>query len=223
MTAPNLIAIVGAGGALTLAGFGLLGAAAGVALYSYFPGVSLAVWLLIFGVVMLILGLTLVERGGTKTVEKVENELSMPNVVQNFPWTFVGIGAGAALLVYWMFRRPAPKEVTRTEIKYVPAPMPDSGSSGSTFFGSQPSAPKRMTLSDVLVPLGSAAASYATTVGMKALGIPSPKDLLGSLVSKFMSGGPSALFGSSSSKSGSPTGSDGARPHNGYESAMRRS
>jgi len=214
MTAPNLIAIVGAGSALTLAGFGLLGASAGVGLYYFFPQVHLAVWLLILGVVMLVLGLTLVERGGTKTVEKVENELSMPNMMSNFPWTFVGLGAGGALFLYWLLRSPAPKEVTRTEIKYVPAPQP--ASQASSFFSQQPQAPKRLTLTDVLIPLGSAAASYATSVGMKALGIPSPKDMLGSLVHKFMGGGSHGSDGSSSDQSG-------AKAHNGYESAMRRS
>jgi len=208
MTAPNLIAIVGAGSVLTLAGFGLMGASAGVALYYFFPQVHLAVWLLVLGVVMLVLGLTLVERGGSKTVEKVENELSMPNVVSNFPWTFVGLGAGAALFVYWMFRRPAPKEV-RTEIKYVPAPP-------AAAYSPPPQPPKRLTLGDVLVPLGSAAASYAASVGMKALGVPSAKDILSSVVQKFMGGGSHEVNGSASDR-------NAGRSHDGYESAMRRS
>jgi len=218
MTAPNLIAIVGAGSAMTLAGFGLLGAAGGVALYSYFPGVHLAVWLLIFGVVMLIIGMTLVERGGSKTVEKVENELSMPNMVHNFPWTFVGLGAGAALLVYWMFRRPAPTEVRKTV--YVPTPGPAPSSESAPSYFSRPEPPKRMTLTDVLVPLGSAAASYAASVGMKALGIPSPKDLLGTLAHKVMSG---SLFGSSGSSDAGSNRPTSSRTHNGYEAAMHRS
>jgi len=210
MTAPNLIAIVGAGSALSLAGFALMGGAAGAALAYYFPQIHLSIWLLIVGGVMLVLGLALVERGGTKTVEKVENELSMPNMVSNFPWTFVALGAGATLFFVWLFRRGSPTEVTRTEIKpvYMPAPTPSMASA-------PPPAPKRMTLSDVLVPLGSAAASYATTMGMKALGIPSPKDLLGSLVQKFMGGDHSE---------GSPENrSRDSKHHNGYEAAMRRS
>jgi len=217
MTAPNLIAIVGTGSALTLAGFGLIGGAAGVGLYYFFPQIHLGVWLLIIGVAMLLLGLTLVERGGAKTVEKVENELSMPNVMSNFPWTFVGLGAGAAIFLYWLLRRPAPQEV-RTEIKpvYVPGPPP-AGSMNSGSYFSQPQAPKRITLSDVLIPLGSAAASYATSVGMKALGVPSPKDILSSVMHKFMGG---------VSQEGRGSSTDGSRPvksHNGYESAMRRS
>jgi len=213
MTAPNLIAIVGAGSALTLAGFGLIGGAAGVGLYYFFPQIHLGVWLLIIGVVMLILGLTLVERGGTKTVEKVENELSMPNMVHNFPWTFVSLGAGASLLLFWLFRSSGSKEVTRTEIKYVPTGGPPQGYAPQQAYAPPPP-PKRMTLADVLVPLGSAAASYAASVGMKALGVPSPKDLLGSLVHKFMGGG-------SDSKSGNI--GDGEARRNAYESAMRRS
>jgi len=210
MTAPNLIAIVGAGSALSLAGFALMGGAAGAALAYYFPQIHLSIWLLIVGGVMLVLGLTLVERGGTKTVEKVEHELTMPNVMANFPWTFVALGAGATLFTVWLFRRRSPVEVTRTEIKpiYVPAPP-------SPMTSARPPEPKRMTLSDILVPLGSAAASYATTVGMKALGIPSPKDLLGSLVQKFMGSGDSD--GSSANRSRE------SNPHNGYEAAMRRS
>jgi len=213
MTAPNLIAIVGTGSALTLAGFGLIGGAAGVGLAYFFPQIHLGVWLLIIGVVMLVLGLTLVERGGSKTVEKVENELSMPNMVHNFPWTFVGLGAGAALLVYWMFRRPEPKEVTKTV--YVPTPPSPSQSAPSYF--SRPEPPKRLTLADVLVPLGSAAASYATSVGLKALGVPSPKDLLSAAVHKFMGGSKESDGAAASNRPGA------TRPHNGYESAMRRS
>jgi len=213
MTAPNLIAIVGAGSALTLAGFGLIGGAAGVGLYYFFPQIHFGVWLLIIGVLMLVVGLTLVERGGSKTVEKVENELSMPNMVQNFPWTFVGLGAGAAFLVYWMFRSSSPKEVTKTV--YVPTPAGPPPESAPSYF-SQPPPPKRMTLADVLVPLGSAAASYAASVGMKALGIPSPKDLLSAAVHKFMGGS----SGSSGSASG---GREMSGSHNGYEAAMNRS
>lgn len=107
MTAPNLIAIVGAGSALSLAGFALMGGAAGVALAYYFPQIHLSIWLLIIGGVMLVLGLALVERGGAKTVQKVENELSMPKVVSNFPWTFIALGAGATMFAVWLLgRRP---------------------------------------------------------------------------------------------------------------------
>jgi len=212
MTAPNLIAIVGAGSALSLAGFALMGGAAGAALAFYFPQIHISIWLLIIGGVMLVLGLALVERGGTKTVEKVENELSMPNVVSNFPWTFVGLGAGATLLLIWILRPRAAQETTRTEVKpiYVPTPPPQAPS-----FASQPPPPKRLTLADVLVPVGTAAASYATTMGMKALGIPSPKDLLGSVVQKVM--------GSFSGPSASAEGTRRPTAHNGYEAAMRRS
>jgi len=213
MTAPNLIAIVGAGSALSLAGFALMGGAAGAALAYFFPQVHLSIWLLIIGGIMLVLGLALVERGGTKTVEKVENELSMPNVVANFPWTFIGLGAAGGMLLFWLLRKAVASEPARTEIKpvYVPAPQ----SMGPTSSFSPPPAPKRMTLADVLVPLGSAAASYATSVGMKALGIPSPKDLLGSLVHKFM--GSQDSTGSTHSRPQEP------QSHNGYEAAMHRS
>jgi len=212
MTAPNLIAIVGAGSALSLAGFALMGGAAGAALAFYFPQIHISIWLLIIGGVMLVLGLALVERGGTKTVEKVENELSMPNVVSNFPWTFVGLGAGATLLLMWILRPRAAQEMTRTEVKpvYMPAPPPQAPS-----YASPPPPPKRLTLADVLVPVGTAAASYATSMGMKALGIPSPKDLLGSVVQKFM--------GSFTSPSASAEGTRRSTAHNGYEAAMRRS
>jgi hypothetical protein len=215
MTAPNLIAIVGAGSALSLAGFALMGGAAGAALAHYFPQIHLSIWLLIIGGVMLVLGLALVGRGGTKTVEKVENELSMPNVVGNFPWVFVGLGAAGSLLIYWLFRRPQATEVTKTEIKpvYVPTPQP---AAPSAQYARKPEEPKRITLADVLLPLGSAAASYATSVGMKALGIPTPKDLLMSAVKSFMGGG-------SASANGSPERSDGASSRNNYEAAMRRS
>jgi len=208
MTAPNLIAIVGAGSALTLAGFALMGGAAGAALAFYFPQIHLSIWLLIIGGIMLVLGLALVERGGAKTVQKVENELSMPKVVSNFPWTFIGLGAGATLFAVWLLRRRSSPEVIRTEIKPVYVPTPSSPTTQSF---SQPPPPKRITLSDVLIPIGSAAASYATTIGMKALGIPSPTDLLGSLVQRFM--------GSNESSS---TKSNVARSQNGYEAAMRR-
>jgi len=213
MTAPNLIAIVGAGSALTLAGFALMGGAAGAALAHYFPQIHLSIWLLIIGGVMLILGMTLVGRGGTKTVEKVENELSMPNVVSNFPWTFIGLGAAATLLLVWILRPRSSNEVTRTEVKpvYVPSPSPSPASSS---FYSPPPPPKRTTLTDVLMPLAASAASYATTMGMKALGVPSPQEILGSMVNKFM--------GSSTSKSSSQ-GSHRSTAHNGYEAAMRRS
>jgi len=213
MTAPNLIAIVGAGSALSLAGFALMGGAAGAALAYYFPQIHLSIWLLIVGGVMLVLGLALVERGGTKTVEKVENELSMPNMVSNFPWTFVALGAGGTLFTVWLLRKfTSSPEVTRTEIKPIYVPTQPSSMAFSQPQRAEP--PKRLTLSDVLVPLGSAAASYATTVGMKALGIPSPKDLLGSLVSKFMG---------SDHSSDSPAKRQESQRHNGYEAAMRRS
>jgi len=215
MTAPNLIAIVGAGSALSLAGFSLMGGAAGVALAYYFPQIHLSIWLLIIGGVMLVLGLALVERGGAKTVQKVENELSMPNVVSNFPWTFIGLGAGATLFAVWLLRRREPT-VTRTEVKpiYVPAqPQPASYSQPQP--PPPPKAPSRITLSDVLVPIGSAAASYATTIGMKALGIPSPSELMGSLLKNFMGG--------DHLKNATPAQKSRAQQHhNGYEEAMRR-
>lgn len=214
MTAPNLIAIVGAGSALTLAGFALMGGAAGAALHHYFPQIHLSIWLLIIGGVMLTLGMTLVGRGGTKTVEKVENELSMPNVVSNFPWTFIGLGAGAALLLVWIFRPRSSGEVTRTEVKPVYVPSPSPSPTSSSFFAPPPP-PKRTTLTDVLMPLASSAASYATSMGMKALGVPSPQEILGSMVNKFM--------GTSSSKTSSQERSHRPGAHNGYEAAMRRS
>jgi len=213
MTAPNLIAIVGAGSALSLAGFALMGGAAGAALAYFFPQVHLSIWLLIIGGIMLVLGLALVERGGTKTVEKVENELSMPKVVANFPWTFIALGAAGGMLLFWMLRKAVVSDPPRTEIKPVYVPAPPSVSPATSF--SPPPAPKRMTLADVLVPLGSAAASYATTVGMKALGIPSAKDLLGSLVHKFM--------GSQDSNDQTHRRSQESGSHNGYEAAMHRS
>ena len=216
MTAPNLIAIVGAGSALSLAGFALMGGAAGAALAFYFPQIHLSIWLLIIGGIMLVLGLALVERGGTKTVEKVENELTMPNVVANFPWTFIGLGAAGGMLLFWLVRKIAStNEPPRTEIKpmYVPTPAP--APARPSFASPPPEPPKRMTLSDVLVPLGSAAASYATSVGMKALGIPTPKEMLGSLIQKFM--------GSQESNGSAERRSSDSRRQAGYESAMRRS
>jgi len=153
MTAPNLIAIVGAGSALSLAGFALMGGAAGAALAYYFPQIHLSIWLLIVGGVMLVLGLALVERGGTKTVEKVENELSMPNMVSNFPWTFVALGAGGTLFTVWLLRKfTSSPQVTRTEIKPIYVPTQPSSMAFSQPQRAEP--PKRLTLSDVLVPLG---------------------------------------------------------------------
>lgn len=215
MTAPNLIAIVGAGSALSLAGFALMGGAAGVALAYYFPQIHLSIWLLIIGGVMLVLGLALVERGGAKTVQKVENELSMPNVVSNFPWTFIGLGAGATIFAVWLLKRREPA-VTRTEVKpiYVPTP-PQSASYSQPQPPPPPKAPSRITLSDVLIPIGSAAASYATTIGMKALGIPSPSELMSSLLK-------SVMGGDHSTNGTPPMNARAQQHHNGYEEAMRR-
>jgi hypothetical protein len=213
MTAPNLIAIVGAGSALTLAGFALMGGAAGAALAYYFPQIHLSIWLLIIGGIMLVLGLAMVERGGTKTVEKVENELTMPNVVANFPWTFIALGAAGGMLIFWLVRKIAStNEPPRTEIKpmYVSPPA-----AKPSYAAPPPVPPKRITLTDVLLPLGSAAASYATSVGMKALGIPTPKEMLGSLMQKFM--------GSQESNGSAERRSSDSRRQAGYESAMRRS
>jgi len=215
MTAPNLIAIVGAGSALSLAGFALMGGAAGAALAYYFPQIHLSIWLLIVGGFMLVLGLALVERGGAKTVQKVENELSMPNVVSNFPWTFIGIGAAATIFVVWLLRRREPA-ATRTEIKpiYVPAQQQQPSYSQMQ---PPPKPPARTTLTDVLIPIGSAAASYATTIGMKALGIPSPSELMSSLMKKFM-----GTAGQQPKSESPPANSREWRHHNGYEEAMRR-
>ena len=213
MTAPNLIAIVGAGSALTLAGFALMGGAAGAALAYYFPQIHLSIWLLIIVGIMLVLGLALVERGGTKTVEKVGSELTMPNVVGNFPWTFIGLGAAGGMLLFWTIRQIASTNEPRAEIKPVYVPTPPAAP--SPFASQPPPPPKRLTLTDVLVPLGSAAASYATSVGMKALGIPSPKDLLGSLIQKFT--------GSHESNGPVSRPPSDSRRQDDYEAAMRRS
>ena len=131
MTAPNLIAIVGGGGVLALGGCIALGAAGGVLLASTVPTVNLGVWLLIIGGVMLVLGLTLVERGGAKSVEKVEKELSMPKMVANFPWAFAVAGGIGTVFFVWLFRRRSPTEVSRTELGqagmqpvYIPTPAP---------------------------------------------------------------------------------------------------
>jgi hypothetical protein len=209
MTAPNLIAIVGGGGVLAMAGFILLGAGAGFLLAAVVPTLSLGTWLLIVGGVMLVLGLTLVERGGAKTVEKVENELSMPQVVKNFPWTFVAAGAGATLFFVWLFRSRSPAELAvKPEVKPVFIPTPAAAPPPP------PPEPKRTTLSDVMLPLGSAAASYATSVAMKAFGVPSPQEMLGSLVKGFFSGKDEPP--KDAAKRRDPS-------HNGYEAAMQRS
>jgi hypothetical protein len=193
-----------------------MGGAAGAALAFYFPQIHLSIWLLIIGGIMLVLGLALVERGGTKTVEKVETELTMPNVVANFPWTFIGLGAAGGMLIFWLVRKIAStNESPRTEIKPAVVPTPAPMQARASFASPPPEPPKRMTLSDVLVPLGSAAASYATSVGMKALGIPTPKEMLGSLIQKFM--------GSQESNGSAERRSSDSRRQAGYESAMRRS
>jgi hypothetical protein len=208
MTAPNLIAIVGGGSVLAMAGFILLGAAAGVLLAVTVPAVSLGVWLLIVGGVMLVLGLMLVERGGTKSVEKVEKELSMPNVVKNFPWTFVAAGVGSTLFFVWLFRKRSPAELaTKPEVQRIVVPMPTGAPP------QPPPAPKRTTLADVMLPLGTAAASYASSVAMKALGVPTPQEMLGSLVKGFFSGD----HGQTKSEP-----QNRAPSHNGYEAAMQR-
>jgi hypothetical protein len=210
MTAPNLIAIVGGGGVLALGGFIVLGAAGGVILAATVPTVNLGIWLLIIGGVMLVLGLMLVERGGAKTVEKVGNELSMPNVVSNFPWTFAVAGAAGTLFFVWLFRRRSPIEVAKDEGKTVfipPTPIPTPPLT-------PPPAPKRTTLSDVMMPLGAAAAQYAATTAMKALGVPTPQEMLMSAVKGIFRG----------SEDGKPN-ADRLRkeaPHNGYEAAMQR-
>jgi len=210
MTAPNLIAIVGGGGMLALGGFIVLGAAAGVLLAATVPTVNLGIWLLIFGGVMLVIGLTLVERGGAKTVEKVGNELSMPNVVSNFPWTFAIAGAAGTLFFVWLFRRRSPIEVAKDEGKTVyiqSAPI-------SSRSPPPPPAPKRTTLADVMMPLGAAAAQFAATTAMKALGVPTPQEMLMSAVKGIFSGGEDEKSNVDRLRK--------EAPHNGYEAAMQR-
>ena len=119
------------------------------------------------------------------------------------------------MLAFWLIRKVASTNESRTEIKPVFVPTPPTASSASAYSPQPPPPPKRLTLTDVLLPLGSAAASYATSVGMKALGIPSPKDLLGSLIHKF-----SGSHESNGPPSRQP--SDRLRQSD-YESAMRRS
>lgn len=213
MTAPNLMAIMGSGAALSLAGFALMGGAAGAALAYYFPQIHLSIWLLIIGGVMLVLGLTLVERGGVKTVEKVENELSMPKMVANFPWTFAIAGAVGTLFFVWLFRRQSPTVVTKTELGqsgiktvFIPTPAPAP---------SPPPTPKRTTLTDVMIPLGTAAAQFATSTAMKAFGIPSPQELLMSAVK--------GVFGGSEDEKAKADRLRQEAHHNGYEAAMQRS
>ena len=64
-----------------------------------------------------------------------------------------------------------------------------------------------------MLPLGSAAASYATSVAMKALGVPSPQEMLGSLVKSFFAG--DGEKAKQEQRNREPS-------HNGYEAAMQR-
>lgn len=174
MESPKLAALVGVGGGVVvISGVVMVGVAIALGLAAALPQVPLAAWIALVGILMVLGGAALADHGGTKTVETVQNELSMPKVFANFPWTFVAVGGFAALLLYGVFRRrrrSAP-ETARTVVVTEPAPQQEA-----------PAKKSRMTLLDVFAPLATQAAASAATVGLSALGVPSLKDLAAELL-----------------------------------------
>ncbi len=106
------------------------------------------------GVMALIVGLIVVERGSAKTVEQVETELSLPNVMTHFPWWSAAIGGFGLLILYAAFRRS--QKVAALEESASAAPTPSTRPSN----GVKPAAePERKTLVEFLAPLADKAVS----------------------------------------------------------------
>lgn len=170
MDSPKLAAVVGLGGALAVGGVVLLGSGFATALAATFPSVSLGAWLMIIGLIGVVIGTIVVERGSAQTVEKVETELSLPNVVANFPWWSATIGGFAALILYAALRR----NRGATKVETV-APSTDTQALSAK------SPTGRKTLVEHLTPVADQAVSNAVTIGLAALGVPSLAQLTGTL------------------------------------------
>ena len=184
MTVPNIVTVVGTGGALMLAGSLMLGTAAALGLSAALPAVPLWVWFLGLGTVFIGGGLFLVAKGGGEGAEKVqhvEEELSPVGLAKNFPLIALAGGALAGFLVAKLLGGGS-----RREIQYVHESAPTNTNVGIAEPPHVVHVPKKPTMFDALleklVPLAAMAVSTAAGVGMKTLGIPEPAELIAELI-----------------------------------------
>lgn len=178
MDSAILMALVGAGGALATAGTGMVGAGVALALSSAFPQIPLAGWLALVGAAAAAAGLALMERGGKKTVQKVESELAIPNVVKNFPWASASVVGVAAFAAFALARRSRQRRRAPAPPREAPvaAAAPEPVRSVPV-----PASRPRMTLAGVFAPLVAEAATSAAKIGLAAAGVPTLRDVVSSL------------------------------------------
>jgi len=196
---PNLLTVLGAGGAFVLGGVLLVGAAAGLGLTAAF---AIPYWasFLIVGAVFLVGGGMLIGRGAEEAPETVEKEISVSGLTQNFPLFMVGSASALGLLVGFLWRPRRRIQVVREPAEPVVVQVPASGPSYSEPASSyaapthaapayeptrdyreprrEPSQPSAFSsLLSSLAPLAVSAATTAAQVGLRALKLPDPEAL----------------------------------------------
>ena len=182
MTVPNILTVVGTGGALVVAGSLMLGTCQALGLSAALPAVPIWASFLLFGVVFLAFGVALVDRGGGDAAEKVqevEEELSVTGVAKNFPLIALAEAPLAGFALAKLLSGGGRRDV---QVLVEPA----TATNGSNSNVAEPRVIKKPTVFDSIVeqmiPLAALAVSTAAGVGMKTLGIPEPADLIAELL-----------------------------------------
>jgi len=186
MTVPNIITVVGSGGALLVAGSLMLGTSAALGLSAAVPTVPIWATFLLFGLIFTTGGILLVVRGGEKTteqVEKVEEQISVVGAAKHLPLVALAGGALFGFVISKLFQSGGRTREVQVLVEPttssvpgetpVAAPVVQRVVKQPTFFDS---------VLERLVPLAAMAVSTAAGVGMKTLGIPEPADLIAELL-----------------------------------------
>jgi len=194
---PNLLTVLGAGGAFVLGGVLLVGSAAALGLSAAF---AIPTWasFLIIGAAFLVGGGMLIGRGAEEAPETVEKEVSLSGITQHFPLFMVGGASALGLLVGFLWRPRRKIQVVREPaepvVVQVPAPEPSYSAPSPSYAGptyepareyrdhreprreeSKPSAFSKFLES--MAPLAVSAATTAAQVGLRALKLPDPEAL----------------------------------------------
>ena len=179
MTAPNIPNFAGMGGAFAISGTLLVGASAAVGLSAAVPAIPLWASFLVIGLPILSLGFVLLNRRKPavqmieKPIEKPEmvaKELSITSLVKDYPLVAVAGVAAAGYVVASALRGRRAIEVAIQPVTGDAAPSPVTGRS---LFD---------TLAEQIAPLAAIAASTVADMGMKAMGVNDPAELLAKLL-----------------------------------------
>jgi len=212
--------VIGSGSVLLVVGVALIALGIG---YGFSEATQLPLWvcLCLIGLFTGIVGFALVDRGSEEAEEQIEKEL--PPVVEFLrnPWLTMGASVVGGLILQRLFR--GRSEVVVENI--MPA-QPDAHATAATSQGSAEPAQSSTTgtisdglssyFGDQMRTFATMAAGAATTLGLKALGIPPIEQLIGELL-----GSDSPTEKSSDSEGMGPSSQSGSRGPEDYQGRAR--